>query len=214
MVRRIKKKSIANVGRKQNDSASRQTFIPPRFRYIFGGLFIIEALFMCWALCNQFIPSDWWYSLGLKINIVLSVLGIGVFIYTFWLNPHALDNSHTKFKKWLGILGAPLLIYFIGYFAVIYGLGDAFSQLYGKTATMEDVFEKKFVESRRGCQNRLYGYSLKGGFPAFFCSNPEVFTKLPKHVAVKIIGLESQAGFHLDTIEFDWLKTSFLPIEN
>lgn len=186
-------------------------FQPPRFRYLFGAIVAIELLLVIWAIIHQFIPSPTWYALAFNINIVLSILGLAFFVYAYKLNPHALDATHTGVKKWIGLLCAPLLIYFLGYFALIYGRGDVLTQLSGQPASMNDVFEKRFVENRKSCETRLYGVSLREAMPKYFCANAEVFTQLPMHVAVTIHGLQSRLGFHLASVEVDWLKTSFLP---
>lgn len=189
-------------------------FQPPRFRYLLGAILAAELLLVLWAISNHFIPNPNWYSLAFNINIALSALGVAFLVYAYKLNPHALDATHVGFKKWIGLLCAPALIFFLGYISLIYGLGDVLTQLNGRSASMDDVFEKRFVESRKSCKTRLYGYSLKEAMPKYFCANAEVFDKLPKHVAVSIHGLQGNTGFHLETVEFDWLKTSFLPKEN
>lgn len=189
------------------------TFKPPRFRYGVGVLFAAELLLVLWAITHQFIPNPHWYSMAFNINTVLSILGLSFFVYAYQLNPHALDVTHAGVKKWIGLLCVPVLIYFLGYFALIYGLGDLLTQFNGQPASMNDVFEKRFVESRKSCETRLYGFSLSEAMPKYFCANPEVFDTLPKHVAVTIHGLQSHLGFHLISVEVDWLKTSFLPNE-
>jgi hypothetical protein len=76
------------------------------------------------------------------------------------------------------------------------------------------VYEKRYFDNRKGCITRLTGYTLKDALPVYFCTKGEEFAILPKHVAVKIHGLQSYAGFDLASIEYDWLKTSFLPKED
>lgn len=186
-------------------------FTPPRFRKTFLGLCAIQVLLFIWALGNHFIPNAAWLSLGFKINIGLCVVGNVFFIYSAWLNPRALDSTHSTFKKWLGFLFAPILIYFLGYFSVIYGAGDLITHFKNEPAMMQDVFEKQYVETRKGCKTRLSGEKLKGGLPKYFCASAEVFEKLPARVAVNIHGLRSALGFDLQSIEFDWLKTASLP---
>lgn len=187
------------------------SFTPPRFRKFFLSLFAVQALLFFWALGNHFIPNPKWLSVGFNLNIGLCLIGNAFFVYTFWLNPHALDATHSKLKKWVGILFAPVLIYFLGYFSVIYGVGDLMTQLKKQPAVMQDVFEKHYVETRKGCKTRLEGETLKHGLPKHFCATLEVFGKLPTRVAVNIHGLKSQFGFHLESIEFDWIKTDLLP---
>lgn len=206
-----RKKSAAKHAATPDLSSNQPNFTPPRFRQFFLSLFAIQALFLLWAIGNHFIPSADWLNLGFKINIALCVMSNMFFIYSVWLNPNALDSTHSTLKKWLAFLFAPLLIYFLGYFSIIYGVGDLITQIKSQPAMMQDVFEKKHIETRKGCETRLIGETLKNGFPRYFCATPEVFEKLPARVAVDIHGLQSQLGFHLQSIEFDWFKTALLP---
>lgn len=206
-----RKKSAAKHTATPDLSSNQPNFTPPRFRQFFLSLFAIQALFLFWAIGNHFIPSADWLNLGFKINIVLCVVSNLFFIYSVWLNPNALDSTHSTFKKWLAFLFAPVLIYFLGFFSIIYGIGDLITQIKSQPAMMQDVFEKKHIETRKGCETRLIGETLKNGFPRYFCATPEVFEKLPARVAVDIHGLQSQLGFHLQSIEFDWFKTALLP---
>lgn len=203
MIKKRKKSVFQSTVIAQNLSAKAQPFTPPRFRKFFLSLFAVQALLMLWALGNQFIPNSAWLSLGFKINVALCLFSNIFFIYSAWLNPRALDGTHSAFKKWLSLLFAPVLIYFLGYFSVIYGAGDLITQLKNQPAIMQDVFEKKYVETRKGCKTRLNGESLKNGFPKHFCVTPEIFEKLPARVVVNMHGLQSVLGFHLQTIEFD-----------
>jgi hypothetical protein len=50
--------------------------------------------------------------------------------------------------------------------------------------------------------------------PAHYYVSGIDFAKLPKQVAVKIHGLQSFVGFVLQHIEYDWLITSFLLLED
>lgn len=214
MVKKRKKsvlKHSAKLDLSSTFPSNAQRFTPPRFRTFFLSLFAVQALLLLWALGNHFIPNAAWLSLGFKINIVLCLLSNIFFIYSAWLNPHALDGTHSTLKKWFGLLFAPVLIYFLGYFSVIYGAGDLMTHFKNQPAMMQDVFEKKYVETRKGCKTRLNGESLKNGLPKHFCATPEIFEKLPPRVAVNIHGLQSAFGFDLQTIEFDWFKTARLP---
>jgi hypothetical protein len=76
------------------------------------------------------------------------------------------------------------------------------------------IYEKRYFDNRKGCITRLTSDTLKNALPVYFCAKGEEFAKLPKHVAVKIHGLKSDTGFDVEWIEYDWLKTSFLPTED
>ena len=206
-------------------------FVPPRYRWALGVVLGLESLLILWALAHHFMPSTHWQTLSFYLNIALSVVCIVYFAYTFWLNAH-LYTSTLK-RVFLALFG-PVLIYFWGYFALTYGAGDLATHLTGKPATIEDVFtknadddarfkaeyvakgvyEKRYFDNRKGCITRLTGYTLKDALPVYFCVSGKDFAILPKHVAVKMHGLQSDAGFDIQNIEYDWLKTSFLPTED
>ena len=231
MVRKVKK-SVRLLGAVEaKNIGAPPTFVPPPYRWLIGAVLGIEALLLFWAFANHFIPSASWRTIGFYINLVLCAFCLGFFAYAFWLNNQLYGS---KIKRFFVLISAPLLFYFWGHFALIYGAGDLITQIQGKPAMIEDVFtkyadddarfkkeyiakgvyDKRYFDNRKGCITRLTGYTLKNALPVYFCVKGEEFAKLPKHVAVKIHGLESYAGFDLEWVEYDWLKTSFLPIED
>ncbi len=206
-------------------------FAPPRYRWVLGAVLGIETLLLFWALGHHFIPSSNWRNIAFYTNMVLCAFCTAYFAYSFRLNTRLYQS---KIKKIFIAILAPVLIYCWGYFALVYGAGDLITQLHGKPAMMEDVFakntddderfkkeyvakgvyEKRYFDNRKGCITRLTSDTLKNALPVYFCAKGEEFAKLPMHVAVKIHGLESYAGFDIGWIEYDWLKTSFLPTED
>jgi hypothetical protein len=206
-------------------------FAPPPYRWLIGVVLGVETLLLFWAFAHHFIPSASWRAIGFYINLVLCAFCLAFFAYAFWLNKQLYGSI---IKRCFVLISAPLLFYFWGHFALIYGAGDLITQMQGKPAMMEDIFvkyaddderfkkeyiakgvyEKRYFDNRKGCITRLTGYTLKHALPVYFCVKGEEFAILPKHVAVKIHGLQSYAGFDLTSIEYDWLKTSFLPKED
>jgi hypothetical protein len=206
-------------------------FKPPPYRWVLGVVIVTETLLIFWALVHQFIPSPRWQNIAFYINIVLCVLCTAYFAYSFWLNAPLYQS---KIKIVLITIFTPVLIYFWGYIAIKYGAGDLITHKEGKPAMMEDIFtknaddderfkkeylakgeyEKRYFDNRKGCITRLNGYTIKDALPVHFCVSGQDFAILPKHVAVKIHGLQSNAGFDIERIEYDWLKTSFLPAED
>jgi hypothetical protein len=231
MARKVKKAVRALGVAKPQNLAAPATFTPPPYRWVLGAVLGIETLLLFWALGHHFIPSASWRSIAFYINIVICVFCVAYFVYAFWLNTQLYGS---KIKTCFVLITAPLLFYFWGYFALTYGAGDLITQLQGKPAMMEDVFakntddeerfkkeyiangvyEKRYFDNRKGCITRLTSDTLKNALPVYFCAKGEEFAKLPMHVAVKINGLQAYSGFDLQSIEYDWLKTSFLPIEN
>lgn len=230
-MKRKVKRSARKLGSVEGEKLAAPEFVRPPYRWLLALVLGVEMLLLFWAFAHQFIPSKSWLSIGFYINLVLCILCTAFFTYTFFLNPQLYES---KLKKAFVLIGAPLLFYFFGYFALVYGTGDLITQIVGKTAMMEDVFtknsddderfkkeyiakgiyKKRYFDNRKGCITRLYGDTLKEGLPKHFCVKGEDFAKLPKHVAVKIHGLQSDAGFDVEWIEYDWLKTSFLPTED
>jgi len=158
------------------------------------------------ALLHQLIPSAAWYALGFKLNVAISAGLVIYFVYAFWANPRTLDVLYSPFKKWVAILAAPALIYFLGYIGLIYGLGNLGGLQSGQQHVLRDVFEKVYVETRKGCKTRL----LKQAMPKYFCVSKDHFDQLPAHVAVNLVGHQSYFGFQLESIEYDWQATSRL----
>ena len=211
--------------------AAPPTFVPPPYRLLLGAVLGIEAALIVWAFAHHFIPSASWHNIAFYINITLCASCLAFFANAFRLNAYLYQS---KLKRTFLVIAAPLLFYFWGYFALIYGAGDLITRTNGKPAMMEDVFtkntdddarfkkeyidkgvyEKRYFDNRKGCITRLTGYTLKNALPVYFCAKGEEFAKLPEHVAVKIHGLKSGTGFEVAWIEYDWLKTSFLPIED
>jgi hypothetical protein len=223
------KKAVRDLGAKKPENlAAPAAVAPPPYRWLLGLVLGIESILMIWAIAHHFIPSAGWRNIAFYINIVICIFCFAYFAYTFRLNSHLYDS---KFKKILIVLSAPFLFYFWGYFSLVYGAGDLITRLQGKPAMIEDIFtkyaddderfkkeyiakgvyEKRYFDNRKGCITRLKGYTLKNALPVYFCVKGEDFAKLPMHVAVKIHGLESYTGFDIEWLEYDWLKTSFLP---
>lgn len=225
------KKAVRDLGAIKPQNLAAATFTPPPYRWALGVVIVTETLLIIWALAHQFIPSPRWQNIAFYINIVLCALCTAYFAYSFWLNA---PLYHSKIEIVLIAIFTPLLIYFWGYVAIKYGAGDVNTHLQGKPAMMEDIFtkyaddderfkkeylakgeyEKSYFDGRKGCIMRLTGYTLKDALPMYFCVSGQDFAILPKHVAVKIHGLQSEAGFDIARIEYDWLKSSFLPAEN
>lgn len=230
MARKVKK-AVRDLGAVMPQNLAAPTFTPPPYRWALGVVMGVETLLIFWALAHQFIPSPSWQNIAFYINIVLCALCTAYFAYSFWLNMHLYPS---KIKKLFIALLTPVFIYFWGYLAIMYGAGDLITNLQGKPAMMEDIFtkhaddderfkkeylakgeyEKSYFDGRKGCITRLTGYILKDAMPVHFCVSGQDFAILPKYVAVKIHGLESNAGFDVQSIEYDWLKTSFLPAED
>lgn len=186
-------------------------FTPPAHRWWAIGVLAAELLLTIFALFHQLIPSAGWYALAFKVNIAISAGLTIYFAYAFWANPQTLDVQLGPFKKWVAILSAPALIYFLGYIAIIYGVGNLAGLQSGQQAhQLKDVFEKEYVETRKGCKTRLQGESLKQAMPKYFCVSKEHFDLLPQRVAVNLVGNQSYFGFQLDHIEYDWQATSQL----
>jgi hypothetical protein len=230
MARKVKK-SVRDLGSIKPENLATPAFVSPPCRWLIGVVLGVETLLLFWAFAHHFIPSASWRAVGFYINLVLCAFCLAFFAYAFWLNKQLYGS---KIKRCFVLISAPLLFYFWGHFALIYGAGDLITQMQGKPAMMEDVFtkyaddderfkkeyiakgvyEKRYFDNRKGCITRLTGYTLKHALPVYFCVKGEEFAILPKHVAVKIHGLQSYAGFDLQSIEYDWLKTSFLPKED
>ncbi|MFM9836245.1 MAG: hypothetical protein ACKVOA_09090 [Methylophilaceae bacterium] len=206
------------------------TFTPPSYRWALGVVLGLETLLIFWALTHHFIPSSLWRNIAFYINIVLCALCTAYFAYSIWLNAQLYPS---KIKKVLIVISAPILFYLWGYIALTFGVGDLFTNILGKPSMMEDIFtknaddderfkkeylakgeyEKRYFDNRKGCITRLNGVTLKDALPVYFCVSGQDFAILPKQVAVKIHGLQSVAGFDIEWIEYDWLKTSLLPTE-
>jgi len=230
-VARKVKKAVRDLGAVREQSLVAPSFTPPPYRWALGVVMAIETLLIFWALTHHFIPNSSWRNIAFYINIVLCALCTAYFAYSFWLNAHLYPS---KTKKFLIAILTPVFIYFWGYIAIMYGAGDLITHLQGKPAMMEDIFskhtddderfkkeylakveyEKRYFDNRKGCITRLTGFILKDALPVHFCVSGQDFAILPKHVAVKIHGLQSYAGFDIESIEYDWLKTSFLPTED
>ena len=231
MARKVKKSMRVQGPVEPKNLATPVIFIPPPYRWLIGAVLGVETLLLFWAFAHHFIPSASWHNIAFYINIILCAFCLAFFANAFRLNAYLYQS---KLKRTFLVIAAPLLFYFWGYFALIYGAGDLITRINGKPAMMEDVFtkntddderfkkeyiargvyEKRYFENRKGCITKLTGDKLKDGLPTHFCVKGEDFAKLPKHVAVKIHGLESYAGFDLEWVEYDWLKTSFLPKED
>jgi hypothetical protein len=234
VARKVKKAlrdSVRNLGAAKPKNLAAPTLTPPPYRWALGIVIGLETLLIFWALAHQFIPSPRWQNIAFYINIVLCALCTAYFAYSFWLNAPLYQS---KIKIVLIAIFTPVLIYFWGYVAIKYGAGDLITHIEGKPAMMEDIFtknvddderfkkeyldkgeyEKRYFDNRKGCITRLNGYTLKDALPVHFCVSGQDFAILPKHVAVKIHGLQSDAGFDIERIEYDWLKTSFLPTED
>lgn len=230
MTKRVKK-AVRNTSANKPQQLANPVFTPPPYRWTLAIVLGAETLLLLWALAHQFIPSDGWRNFAFYSNLFLCGLCLAYFIYAFRLNP----NPYTsKFKLAFLVIFLPVLIYCWGYVALTFGAGDLLTHSIGKPAVMEDIltknaddderfkkeyvakgeYEKRYFDNRKGCITRLSSDTLKQGLPVHVCVSGQQFAKLPKQVAVKLHGLKSDAGFDVQSIEYDWLKTAFLPIED
>lgn len=230
MAKRIKK-TAHNLGAIQPQRLATPIFKPPPYRWTFAVILGIETLLLVWALAHQFIPSEDWRRIAFYSNLVLCGLCLAYLIYAFWLNP----NPYTsRVKLAFLVIFLPVFVYFWGYLALTFGAGDLLTHFIGKPAVMGDVltkhaddderfkkeyvakgeYEKRYFDNRKGCITRLTSDLIKQGMPVHVCVSGQHFAKLPKQVAVKIHGKQSYAGFAIQSIEYDWLKTAFLPKED
>jgi len=230
-VARKVKKTVRSLAASKPQNLAAPELAKPPYRWALGVFLGLESLLILWALGHQFIPSAYWKTVSFYLNISLSVICVAYFAFAFRFNAHLYAS---KLKRAFVALFAPVLFYFWGYFALTYGAGDLITHVQGKPAMMEDIFtkhaddderfkkeylakgeyEKRYFDNRKGCITRLTSPTLKHALPVHFCVSGQDFAILPKHVAVKIYGLQSDTGFDIERIEYDWLKTSFLPAED
>lgn len=191
-------------------AVSQPTFRPPPFRWYFIGVLSVEFALLIWALMHQFIPSTTWKHLATCINWAVSSIIAIYTMYACWYNPHTMSQLFSPVKKWVAIISLPFVVYFLGYFSILYGIGTLVSQAIGKQHSTFDVVSKRFVNTRKGCETRLEGPIFKDAFPAFFCVNAADFDALPAKVAIQLHGRESGLGFTVESIEYDKLRTSLM----
>ena len=230
MAKKIKK-AAHNLGAIHPQHLAIPAFTSPPYRWVLAVVLGIETLLLIWALAHQFIPSEAWRNIAFYSNLVLCTLCLVYLAYAFRLNP----NPYTsKFKLAFLVIFLPVLVYCWGYLALTFGAGDLLTQLIGKPAVIQDIltkhaddderfkkeyvakgeYEKRYFDNRKGCITRLTSDLIKQGMPVHVCVSGQDFAKSPKHVAVKIHGKQSYAGFAIQTVEYDWLKTAFLPKED
>lgn len=182
-------------------------------------LLTVQCLLLVWALAHHFIPSRAWHSAGFYCNLLISAMVTGAFYGLMWRHRKA-DLS--RYKQLFLIVCSPILLYFLGYFSLIYGAGDVYTQLTGLPANIEDrwqknsddaarfeqeymaagVYEKRYFDNRKGCITRLSSPMLARGFPVSFCVEGRTFARLPPEITVTLHGLKSQAGFELQRVEY------------
>ncbi|TXI38543.1 MAG: hypothetical protein E6Q51_00945 [Methylophilus methylotrophus] len=191
----------------------------PRHVLFLLALLTVQCLLLLWALAHHFIPSAAWQSAGFYCNLLISAMVTGTFYCLMWRQRKA-DLS--RYKQLFLIVFSPILLYFLGYFSLIYGAGDVYTQLTGMPASIEDhwqknsddaarfeqeyiaagVYEKRYFDHRKGCITRLSSPMLAQGFPVYFCVAGRTFASLPLEVPVTMHGLQSQAGFDLQHVDY------------
>ncbi len=84
-----------------------------------------------------------------------------------------------------------------------------------KNSMQQKACMKKAIEiTKKGCITRLTSPKLKNALPVYICVSGKAYAKLPKQVAVNMHGLQADTGLNITRIEYNWLKTSFLPIKD
>lgn len=168
---------------------------------------------------HHFIPSAAWQNAGFYCNLLISAMVTGAFYCLMWRQRKA-DLS--RYKQLFLIVCSPVLLYFLGYFSLIYGAADVYTQFTGMPVTIEDhwqknsddaarfeqeyiaagVYEKRYFDNRKGCITRLSSPMLARGFPVYFCVAGRTFASLPLETPVTMHGLQSQAGFDLQHVDY------------
>ncbi len=191
----------------------------PRHGLFLLALLTVQFLLLIWALAHQFIPSAAWHSAGFYCNLLISAMVTGAFYVLMWRHRKAYLSGY---KQIFLIVCSPILLYFLGYFSLIYGAGDVYTHLTGMPAHIEDrwqkniddaarfeqeymaagVYEKRYFDNRKGCITRLSSPMLARGFPVYFCVAGKTFARLPPEITVTLHGLQSQAGFELQRVDY------------
>jgi hypothetical protein len=192
----------------QNTIATAPQYRP--YRWYFIGILLCLLALLCYALLNQFKPSDSWYTLSFNANIALTVLLSAIYVYMLWVNSVQLHAVYNRYYKWMVYLSGPLIFYFLGYISLVYGLGDALHHISHQPHTIQEVVQKEFVDTRKGCKTRLVSPYLKDAMPPNICISQTHFDVLPPKIAMNIIGEQSYFGFHVSSYEYDWIKTATL----
>jgi hypothetical protein len=180
------------------------------YRWYLIGIVLSLLVLLFYALFNQFIASDNWYTLSFNANIALTILLSAMYVYMLWVSSDQLGAVYNRYYKWMVYLSGPCIFYFLGYVALIYGLGDALHHISYQPHTVHDIVQKEFVDTRKGCKTRLVGSFLKDAMPPNICVSQTHFDELPPRIAIDLIGEQSYFGFHVSRYEYDWIKTATL----
>lgn len=214
-----KRKKSTSIPRVNPAPIAAPTQAHPRHVLFLLALLTVQCLLLIWALAHHFIPSAAWQSAGFYCNLLISTMVTGAFYYLIWRQRKAYLS---RYKQLFLIVCSPILLYFLGYFSLIYGAGDVYTQLTGMPAIIEDrwqknsgdavrfeqeyiaagVYEKRYFDHRKGCITRLSSSMLARGFPVYFCVAGRTFASLPPEIPVTLHGLQSQAGFELQHVDY------------
>lgn len=168
---------------------------------------------LAWVLCmyftlgmfgygaiTDFVPAPAWQSFGAYIAAAVTAIVLLVFIVNLALGRVPLKDKNSFWRKWLAILALPPILYFVVWLGVVRGAADLYSCWVGRAAQVEAVLTKERVHSRRACDYRLVGPSLRAGWLDYLCVRAVQFDALPETALYRLVGRASSLGFHIDEI--------------
>ncbi|MFV3414556.1 hypothetical protein ACQCLI_07560 [Pseudomonas nitroreducens] len=149
---------------------------------------------------TDFVPNLFWRSNGTYIAAAVTAIVTLIFYVNLALGRIPLKDENSFWRKWLAILGVPLMLYFVVWLGLVRGAGDLYSCWIGRSTQIETVLTKERVHSRRACNYRLEGPVLRVGWPDYLCVDPAQFEALPESAPYLLVGRSSRLGFHIDEI--------------
>ena len=81
------------------------------------------------------------------------------------------------------------------------GLPDVYTRIVGAQFAGSHELQKSWIDSHRGCDNRVLGTPFESGLHEYYCAGPEEFDRLPARGLMSIHGRQSWFGIHVDRIE-------------
>lgn len=190
------RKRDKNKKKKKNSNKSKEQWLSRKAKRLLGVILVMGALFI-WGVIQDFVPAYAFFKDAWTIVILLTV------VFTLWYYWHdSINTSKPLSNRLLLYLIVPVFILGFNYFALVHGVSVLVTKVFG-TEYEEVTVLRKWKKRKRFLFTRTYIYSLRGtlhGYPVRVRIDEDFYEKHPGwEVKVKLIGLQSPAGFLIES---------------
>lgn len=172
----------------------------PRQKWMHNFSYLGLILFAIGAYLD-FVPSETWYSFGLKIAFIAGSTATGFIWWAYFTKRVTPRVKLNAFFIALFYLLIPVISVLFIHVSFTHAIGGLYSAFLGDHKYVIISVHKSKQSSRRFCDFRLEGDSINRAFPAHLCISEAAFDRLPDEFELKLYVKQSYTGSLIDTFD-------------